>query len=155
MFKGRENLIYTTVTKSPEDTICLGEKIGRLLRSGDVIAYNGDLGAGKTTITRGISIGMGLGDEVISPTFSLVNEYSADKIRLYHFDMYRISSPEDLETTGFYDYLDEGGVLAIEWSENIKSELPENTIRISIQRIDDNSRQITIDGDDRFANIGD
>ena len=69
--------------------------------------------------------------------------------------MYRISSPEDLETTGFYDYLDDGGVLAIEWSENIKSELPENTIRISIQRIDDNSRQITIDGDDRFANIGD
>ena len=155
MFKGRENLIYTTVTKSPKDTICLGEKIGRLLRSGDVIAYNGDLGAGKTTITRGISIGMGLGDEVISPTFSLVNEYSADKIRLYHFDMYRICSSEDLETTGFYDYLDDGGVLAIEWSENIKSELPENTIRISIQRIDDNSRQITIDGDDRFANIGD
>lgn len=152
--KGSEDLLYTTVTKSPEDTIKLGEKIGRLLKSGDVIAYSGGLGAGKTTITRGISIGMGLKDEVISPTFSLVNEYIGEKTRLYHFDMYRISSPDDLETTGFYDYLEDGGVLAIEWSENIESELPDNTIRINIERIDDNSRQITIDGDDRFANIG-
>lgn len=147
-------MTFTTVTQSPEDTIKLGEKIGSLLKSGDVIAYNGGLGAGKTTITRGISIGLGLGDEVISPTFSLVNEYTGENTRLYHFDMYRITSPDDLETTGFYDYLEDGGILAIEWSENIESELPENTIRINIDRIDDNIRKITIDGDDRFADIG-
>lgn len=147
-------MIFTTVTQSPEDTIKLGEKIGSLLKSGDVIAYSGGLGAGKTTITRGISIGLGLGDEVISPTFSLVNEYTGENTRLYHFDMYRITSPDDLETTGFYDYLEDGGILAIEWSENIESELPENTIRINIDRIDDNTRKITIDGDDRFADIG-
>lgn len=148
-------MIFTTVTRSPEDTIKLGERIGSLLKSGDIVAYSGGLGSGKTTITRGISIGLGLGDEVISPTFSLVNEYSGVNARLYHFDMYRITSSEDLETTGFYDYLEDGGILAIEWSENIESELPENTIRINIERIDDNSRKITIDGDDRFANIGD
>lgn len=147
-------MIFITVTQSPEDTIKLGEKIGSLLKSGDVIAYSGGLGAGKTTITRGISIGLGLGDEVISPTFSLVNEYTGNNTRLYHFDMYRITSPDDLETTGFYDYLEDGGILAIEWSENIESELPENTIRINIDRIDDNIRKITIDGDDRFADIG-
>ena len=147
-------MIFTTVTQSPEDTIKLGEKIGSVLKSGDVIAYSGGLGAGKTTITRGISIGLGLGDEVISPTFSLVNEYTGNNARLYHFDMYRITSPDDLETTGFYDYLEDGGILAIEWSENIESELPENTIRINIDRIDDNTRKITIDGDDRFADIG-
>lgn len=147
-------MIFTTVTQSPEDTIKLGEKIGSLLKSGDVIAYSGGLGAGKTTITRGISIGLGLGDEVISPTFSLVNEYTGNNTRLYHFDMYRITSPDDLETTGFYDYLEDGGILAIEWSENIESELPDNTIRINIDRIDDNTRKITIDGDDRFADIG-
>lgn len=147
-------MIFTTVTQSSEDTIKLGEKIGSLLKSGDVIAYSGGLGAGKTTITRGISIGLGLGDEVISPTFSLVNEYTGNNARLYHFDMYRITSPDDLETTGFYDYLEDGGILAIEWSENIESELPENTIRINIDRIDDNTRKITIDGDDRFADIG-
>lgn len=147
-------MTFTTVTQSPEDTIKLGEKIGSLLKSGDVIAYSGGLGAGKTTITRGISIGLGLGDEVISPTFSLVNEYTGENTRLYHFDMYRITSPDDLETTGFFDYLEDGGILAIEWSENIESELPENTIRINIDRIDDNIRKITIDGDDRFADIG-
>lgn len=145
---------YVFITKSPEDTIKLGEKIGRLLKSGDVIAYSGGLGAGKTTITRGISIGMGLGDEVTSPTFALVNEYVGENIRLYHFDMYRITSSMDLETTGFYDYLEYGGVLAIEWSENIESELPESTIKIHIERIDDSTRKITIDGDERFADIG-
>ena len=144
----------TVKTNSPEETIKLGEKIGALLRGGDVIAYSGGLGAGKTTITRGISVGLGLGDEVTSPTFSLVNEYAGNQQTLYHFDMYRISSPDDLETTGFYDYMDGDSVLAIEWSENIESELPQNTIYIHIERIDDETRRITIDGDERFADIG-
>lgn len=147
-------MIVTAITNSPEETIKLGEKIGSLLKGGDCVAYSGGLGAGKTTITRGISVGLGLGDEVTSPTFSLVNEYVGDRLTLYHFDMYRITSPDDLETTGFYDYMDDDNVLAVEWSENIASELPKNTIRIDIERIDDSTRKITIDGDERFADIG-
>lgn len=144
----------TIKTNSARETIRLGEEIGALLKGGDVIAYSGGLGAGKTTITRGISMGLGLGDEVTSPTFSLVNEYMGDRLTLYHFDMYRICSPDDLETTGFYDYMDGDSVLAIEWSENIESELPQNTIRIHIERLDEEIREITIDGDERFADIG-
>ncbi|MBO5448745.1 MAG: tRNA (adenosine(37)-N6)-threonylcarbamoyltransferase complex ATPase subunit type 1 TsaE [Ruminococcus sp.] len=148
----------TYKTDSAAETIALGERIGALLRGGDLIAYSGDLGAGKTTITRGISIGMGLGDEVTSPTFALVNEYRGAGLSLIHFDMYRINSSADLETTGFFDYMDDDTVLAVEWSENIEDEIPDNAIRIDIQRVDDDTRIITIetyDGDDRFENIGD
>lgn len=141
-------------TRSPEETIGLGKKIGGLLKGGDCIAYKGGLGAGKTTITRGISIGMGLGDEVTSPTFALVNEYRGRGLSLVHFDMYRITSAMDLETTGFFDYMDEDTVLAVEWSENISDELPEGAIIIEIQRIDDSVRKIIINGDERFADIG-
>lgn len=151
------------ITRSAEETISLGERIGRLLKGGDVIAYTGGLGAGKTTITRGISLGLGLGDEVTSPTFALVNEYHGEGLSLYHFDMYRITSAVDLETTGFYDYMDGDSVIAVEWSENIADELPEGTIYIDIQRVDDgiadddagnDTREITITGDERFEAIG-
>ncbi len=144
---------YEIITNSAEQTIKLGEKIGSLLKGGDCIAYNGGLGAGKTTITRGVSIGLGLGDEVTSPTFALVNEYRGENLTLYHFDMYRINSADDLETTGFYDYLSDDNILAIEWSENIADCLPENTTKIDIERIDDETRKITIYGDERFADI--
>lgn len=143
-------------TSSAAETIALGEEIGRRLKGGDLIAYSGGLGAGKTTITRGISIGMGLGDEVTSPTFALVNEYRGDRLSLIHFDMYRINSADDLETTGFFDYMDEDTVLAVEWSENIAEELPEDALRIDIQRLDEDSREISItapEGDDRFEDI--
>ena len=146
-------MIYKFTTTEPAQTIALGEKIGRLLRGGEVIAYSGGLGVGKTTITRGISLGMGLGDEVTSPTFALVNEYAGRERSLCHFDMYRINGGLDLETTGFYDYLDGNNVLAVEWSENIADELPDDCIRINIERVDDNTRVITIDADDRFAEI--
>lgn len=142
------------VTNSADETVALGEKIGRLLRGGEVIAYRGDLGAGKTTITRGISLGMGLGDEVTSPTFALVNEYHGEKLSLYHFDMYRITSAEDLETTGFFDFMNEDSVIAAEWSENIEDELPEDTIFIELRRVSDDVREIIITGDDRFEAIG-
>ena len=145
----------TIITRSPEETIALGERIGALLRGGEVIAYRGGLGAGKTTITRGISLGMGLGDEVTSPTFALVNEYIGGRLNLYHFDMYRISSAEDLETAGFYDFMNENSVIAAEWSENIADELPDDAIYIDIVRIDDDTREITITGDERFEAIGD
>lgn len=144
-------------THSAEQTIALGERIGARLTGGDIIAYSGGLGAGKTTLTRGISVGMGLGDHVTSPTFALVNEYRGRGINLYHFDMYRITSAMDLETTGFYDYMDSDNVIAVEWSENIADELPDNAIYIDIRRTDDcdSEREITITGDDRFENIGD
>ena len=143
-------------TYSAEETIDFAQRIGKLMRGGEIIAYKGGLGAGKTTFTRGLSIGMGLGDEVTSPTFALVNEYRArsGRLSLIHFDMYRISGALDLETTGFFDYMDAENVLAVEWSENIADELPENTIYIELRRIDDNTREIIIDGDERFADLG-
>lgn len=144
----------TITTCSPEETIAFAEKVGRLLRGGDVVAYRGGLGAGKTTFTRGLSLGLGLGDDVTSPTFALVNEYRGENISLIHFDMYRINGGADLETTGFYDYMDEDTVIAVEWSENIAQALPENCIFIDIKRVDDNTRAITLQGDERFAVLG-
>lgn len=141
-------MIYTT--HSADETIALGEKIGKKLSKGDVIAFKGDLGAGKTTITRGISIGLGLGDNVTSPTFALVNEYRGKEKSLIHFDMYRITNSDDVELTGFWDYIEEGCILAVEWSENISDVIPKNSIIISFKRIDDNTREIEILGDERF-----
>lgn len=141
-------------TNSADETIEVGKKIGALLRARDVIAFKGGLGVGKTTITHGIAVGMGLRDDVSSPTFAIVNEYrSRSGLSLYHFDMYRIGL-EDLMSIGFYDYLENGGVLAIEWSENIADELPSGTITLSIERIDEDKRRITITGSDRFDCIG-
>ncbi len=137
-------------TTSPEETIAFAEKIGKLLHGGDVIAYKGGLGAGKTTFTRGLAVGMGLPDEVFSPTFALVNEYRSKGATLYHFDMYRIMNAEALETTGFYDYLSEDSVVACEWSENIEDCLPVKHITITINHCGENEREITVEGDERF-----
>ena len=137
-------------TSSPAETIEFAEKIGKLLHGGDVIAYKGGLGAGKTTFTRGLAVGMGMPDEVFSPTFALVNEYRGKGLTLYHFDMYRIMNAEALETTGFYDYLSEDSVAACEWSENIADCLPENVITITISHCGGDEREITVEGDERF-----
>lgn len=147
-------MIKTIITKSPLETIEFAERIGALLKGGEVIAYKGTMGAGKTTFTRGLCIGMGLPDEVTSPTFALVNEYRG-KLTMYHFDMYRILGADDLETTGFYDYMSDDSVLAVEWSENISDCLPLDTIYITIERTDENVRKITIEGDSRFDNLRD
>lgn len=146
--------MLTAVTNSPEETIGFAEKIGALVRGGDIIAYKGGLGAGKTTFTRGLAIGMGLPDEVCSPTFALVNEYRGKDITLYHFDMYRIMNEEALETTGFYDYMSENAVIAVEWSENIESCLPRNIITVTITEKGENSRLIAVEGDERFDSAG-
>ena len=138
------------ITRSSEQTTQLGEKIGELLHGGEVIAFTGDLGAGKTTMTRGISLGMGLGDEVTSPTFALLNIYQGDTLRLCHFDMYRIADSSQLESVSFYDCMDENTVIVIEWSENIADELDDDTIYIDIKRIDDDTREININGGDFF-----
>lgn len=138
-------------THSPEETIDAAKKLGSMLHAGDIIAYKGGLGAGKTTFTRGLAIGLGLGDNVFSPTFALVNEYKGKNISLYHFDMYRISGEDDLESTGFYDYPFEDNIVAVEWSENITDFLPENTIYITISRIDDDTREIIIENGGKYA----
>lgn len=141
------------VTHSPEETVKAAERLGAQLRAGDMIAYRGGLGAGKTTFTRGLAIGLGLGDNVSSPTFALVNEYRGAGLTLYHFDMYRICTEEGLESTGFYDYDFENSVAAVEWSENIADFLPADTIYITINSIGENKREIIIEGgrSDAFA----
>lgn len=142
--------MMNVITKSPEETIDFARKVGAKLKKGDVIAYKGGLGAGKTTFTRGLAEGLGLKDDVTSPTFAIVNEYRGE-ISLYHFDMYRIMDSCELEATGFYDYPQSESVFAVEWSENIEDVLPDETIYITIERIDDDVRSITVEGDERFA----
>lgn len=138
------------ITHSPQETIDTAEKIGGLLKKGDIIAYRGNLGAGKTTFTRGLAIGLGLGDNVTSPTFALVNEYCGDKLNLYHFDMYRIETEGDLESSGFYDYDFDNNIAVIEWSENITEFLPKNTIYITINAVGDTDREIITEDGGRF-----
>lgn len=142
--------MITVTTASAEETIAFAEKIGAMLKGGDIIAYKGGLGAGKTTFTRGLAIGMGLPDEVSSPTFALVNEYRGKALTLYHFDMYRIMNEEALETTGFYDYISDDCVIAVEWSENIADCLPENIITVTIENTGEEERRIEVKGDERF-----
>lgn len=135
------------ITNSPNETIAFAKKIGAMLKGGEVIAYKGGLGAGKTTFTSGLAEGLGLDAEVTSPTFALVNEYSGEgKPTLYHFDMYRIEDADDLYATGFFDYLDGKSVLAIEWSENIEDSLPEDTITINIESLGEDKRKFTVFG---------
>ena len=122
----------------------MAQRLARDLKGGEVIAFTGGMGAGKTAFTRGLVIGLGAGDVVSSPTFALVHEYGGSPL-FCHFDMYRVGSWEDLYSSGFFDYMDMGAVLAVEWSENIENALPEDTIRIEITKTDDeNQRIITI-----------
>lgn len=120
----------TFISESPAETEKIGERIAAVLKGTEVIALFGGLGMGKTAFTRGLAGGLGVTDGVSSPTFALVNEYRG-KYMIYHFDMYRVTTWEDLYSTGFFDYLDTG-VLVIEWSENIEGALPENTVKITI-----------------------
>lgn len=139
------------VSNSPQQTEQFGERLGKVLLGGETVAFFGGLGMGKTRFTSGLARGMGLSDDVSSPTFSLVHEYRGDKV-LYHFDMYRITTFEDLCSTGFYDYLDGNGVLAVEWSENIENALPEEkVIRIEFLRGEtDDSRILRMSGDSLY-----
>ena len=134
------------ITSSPDETEKLGFKLGKMLHGGEVIAYRGGLGMGKTCFTRGLASGLGYTGEVTSPTFALINEYLGGRLPLYHFDMYRISGWEDLYSTGFFEYLEQGGVIAAEWSENVENALPENTVTVSFRALGDERREITIYG---------
>ncbi len=130
------------------ETVKLGERLGKGLKNGRVIAFFGGLGMGKTAFTTGIAKGMGLNCEVSSPTFAIVNVYGKNS-ELCHYDMYRVSSWDDLYSTGFFEYIDMGSVLCVEWSENIENALPEDSIKIYIEKgKTDNDRIIKIDGCD-------
>ncbi len=132
-------------TSSLQETEQLGKRIAKSLKGTEVIAFFGGLGMGKTTLTRGIVEELGTDDNVSSPTFAIVNEYKA-KYNVYHFDMYRVTSWDDLYSTGFFDYLDTG-VIIVEWSENIENALPENTVKIFISKGEnDNERIFEIEG---------
>lgn len=135
------------ISNNTQDTEKIGAKIASTLNGTEVIALFGGLGMGKTAFTRGLSSALGVTDGVTSPTFALVNEYHG-KYNIYHFDMYRVTSWEDLYSTGFFDYID-NGILVIEWSENIEGALPENTVRITISKGEnDNQRVFEIEGVD-------
>lgn len=132
------------ITASPWETERLGEQLGRVLPP-CVIALTGDLGAGKTAFVRGLARGLGFGGEVSSPTFAIVHEYRGGRLSLYHFDMYRISGWDDLDTTGFFEYQESPSVLAVEWSENVENALPDRRLTVEIRRGEtDGERRITV-----------
>ena len=140
----------TFLTNSPLETEYIGQALGRVLTAGAVIAYEGDLGAGKTAFTRGLARGLGCTEPVTSPTSTVVNEYLSGRLPLFHFDMYRLGCADDLWDIGWEDYLERGGVCAVEWSENVR-EAMEDAITVRIEKTGEESRRITIEGGEKFA----
>ena len=142
----------TFQTNSPAETEAIGAALGKILNPGTVIAYRGDLGAGKTAFTRGLAKGLGCAEMVTSPTYTIVNEYLGGRIPLFHFDMYRFRSSDDLFDIGWDDYLDRGGVCAVEWSENVDDAM-EDAIYITIEKLGEDSRRITLEGGSILADL--
>ena len=135
------------ITHSPEETRALGRTLAQALQGGAVVAFTGDLGAGKTAFVSGMAEGLGIEERVTSPTFTIVNEYEGGRLPLFHFDMYRLGSADELFHIGWEDYLARNGVCAVEWSENVDEALDGDTIRVDISRgQDENTRIITIEG---------
>ena len=141
------------ITNSPIETEKVGEALGKVLIPGSILAYEGDLGAGKTAFTRGLARGLGAKEQVTSPTYTIVNEYLSGRMPLFHFDMYRLASSDDLWDIGWEDYLARGGVCAVEWSENVADAL-EDAIVITIEKTGEESRRITIEGGEDLAALG-
>ena len=140
------------MTNSPAETEAVGEALGRVLQPNTVIAYRGDLGAGKTAFTRGLARGLGAGEPVTSPTYTIVNEYLSGRMPLFHFDMYRLRSSDDLFDIGWDDYLERGGVCAVEWSENVADAM-EDALWVTIEKLGDDARRITLEGGDGLADL--
>ena len=136
------------VTLSENDTIKLGEKTAGLLKPGDIIALEGELGTGKTVFVKGVAKGLKIREHITSPTFNIVHSYESESVTLHHFDVYRVNDEDELFETGFEEYLYKGDICIIEWADLIKDMLPENTIWIKLERIDNNpdQRMITIRG---------
>jgi len=141
-------------TFSAEETENVGRKLAGQMRPGDVLAYYGELGAGKTAFTRGLAAGLGVREQVTSPTYTIVNEYTSGRLALFHFDMYRLGSSDELFDIGWEDYLARGGVCCVEWSENVADAL-EDAIRVEIGKDDSdpNRRNITITGGRELADF--
>jgi tRNA threonylcarbamoyladenosine biosynthesis protein TsaE len=133
----------TIVTRNPDETIAWGRAFSARLRAGDVVALSGDLGAGKTCLTKGIAAGLGVTAPVTSPTFTLIHEYSG-KLPVYHIDLYRLESPRDALAIGILDYFGGNGVCIVEWAEKIADLLPPNVWRMNIEVVDEQTRRITI-----------
>ena len=133
------------ITHSAEETEALGERLAQTLTGGEVVAYFGELGAGKTAFSRGLARGLGISMRVTSPTYTIVNEYSGGRLPLFHFDMYRLGSSEELFDIGWEDYLARGGVVAVEWSENVTDAL-DGAITVRIEKTAADERRITIEG---------
>ena len=140
------------ITNSPEGTEAVGAALAKRLMPGTVIAYRGDLGAGKTAFTRGLARGLGVTERVTSPTYTIVNEYTGGRLPLFHFDMYRLRSSDDLWDIGWEDYLERGGVCAVEWSENVREAL-EDPIVITVYRLGEDTRRIVIEGGNELADL--
>ena len=141
------------ISHSPAETETLGENLGKVLPAGTVLAYRGDLGAGKTAFTRGLARGLGYAEPVTSPTYTIVNEYLGGRLPLFHFDMYRLTGSDDLWDIGWEDYLDRGGICAVEWSENVADAM-ENALVITIEKCGEQSRKITVEGGENFGAAG-
>ena len=139
-------------TNSPTQTEDIGAALGKIIEPGTVIAYRGDLGAGKTAFTRGLARGLGCTEIVTSPTYTIVNEYLGGRIPLFHFDMYRLRSSDDLFDIGWEDHLDRGGVCAVEWSENVDDAM-EDALYITIEKLGEDARRITIEGGGGLADL--
>ena len=135
------------ITNGPEETEALGARLARALGPGAVVAFTGDLGAGKTAFVRGLARGLGIPDRVTSPTFTIVNEYEGGRLPLFHFDLYRLGCADELFDIGWEDYLARGGVCAVEWGERMEELLEPGTIRVDLRRGEDEDRRvITVEG---------
>ena len=140
------------ITNAPEQTEAVGQALAAALQPGTVLAYIGDLGAGKTAFTRGLARGLGATDRVTSPTYTIVNEYLTGRLPLFHFDMYRLASADELWDIGWEDYLERGGVCAVEWSENVMDAMTD-AVFVRIEKTGESTRKITIEGGDRIADF--
>ena len=140
------------LTNSPVETEAVGAALGAIIPAGTILAYKGDLGAGKTAFTRGLARGLGCTDLVTSPTYTIVNEYLSGRLPLFHFDMYRLASSDDLWDIGWEDYLDRNGVCAVEWSENVDDAM-ENAVSVTIEKLGEDARRITLEGGDFLADL--
>ena len=135
------------ITHSPQETRALGGRLANALWAGSVVAFTGDLGAGKTAFVSGMAEALGVEEQVTSPTFTIVNEYEGGRLPLFHFDMYRLGDADELFHIGWEDYLARGGICAVEWSENVEEAIEEDAVRVDISRGgDETTRIITIEG---------
>ena len=140
------------ITNSPAETEAVGAALAKVLKPGMILAYRGDLGAGKTAFTRGLARGLGYTDPVTSPTYTIVNEYLGGRLPLFHFDMYRLASSDDLWDIGWEDYLERGGICAVEWSENVDDAM-EQALYVTIEKLGADSRRITLEGGENLADL--